>query len=44
MPVKQGILSSKKAGSLFDRGLGEKVLLYAWGLLGISWFVLMGAY
>lgn len=38
-----GILSSKKAGSWFDRGLGEKVLLYAWGLLGISWFVLVGA-
>jgi len=36
-----GILASKKAGSLFDRGLGEKVILYAWILLGISWFVLM---
>lgn len=38
-----GILASKKAGSLFDKGLGEKVILYAWILLGISWFILMGA-
>lgn len=38
-----GILASKKAGSLFDRGLGERVILYAWILLGGSWIVLMGA-
>lgn len=38
-----GILSSKKAGSLFDRGLGETLILYAWGALGFSWFVLMSA-
>lgn len=36
-----GILASKKAGSLFDKGLGETVILYAWVLLGISWLVLM---
>lgn len=36
-----GILSSKKAGSLSDKGSGEKVILYSWLLLGISWLVLM---
>lgn len=38
-----GILASKKAGSLFDRGLGETVLFYGWILLGISWTVLLTA-
>lgn len=37
-----GILSSKGAGSLFDKGLGEKVILYAWGGLGFSWIILTG--
>lgn len=38
-----GILVSKKAGALFDRGFGEKVILFAWYFLGISWIVLMSA-
>lgn len=38
-----GILASKRAGALFDRGLGKKVVFYGWMLLGASWLVLMGA-
>lgn len=38
-----GILASKKAGALFDRGMGEKVIFFAWLCLGISWIVLMSA-
>lgn len=39
-----GILASKRAGALFDRGLGEGMVLYAWAGLGVSWLVLLGAF
>lgn len=38
-----GILASKKIGYLLDRGAGEKIALYAWIILGISWIFLMSA-
>lgn len=37
-----GILASRKAGSLFDKGRGEQVVLSAWIVLGASWIVLVG--
>lgn len=38
-----GILASRKAGALSDKGLGKNVIFYAWLSLGISWAILMSA-
>lgn len=37
-----GIIASRKAGSLFDKGRGKQIILCAWIVLATSWIVLVG--